>query len=266
MEVTAVGQIAVAPVGPAPAEGWEAWLLAVLDRLHTAFGPRHWWPSVKAPPPARAEPFEMIAGAILVQNVAWSNAEKALLALDGAGLLDLAAIHGAPVEQIEPLIRPAGYFRQKAKKLKGFAAYVTERYGGDLKAMLSRPLEPLRAELLALNGIGPETADCILCYAAGKPVMAMDTYTRRIFSRVGIFPPAIRYEQMQAFFHRYLPADTALRGEYHAQVDTLGHRICLKTRPACEVCPLATICRRIGVAETASNGRTPAPWAEETGG
>lgn len=249
---------------PEPPEGWGRWLSSVLERLSTAFGPRHWWPSVKAPPPALAEPFEMIAGAILVQNVAWTNAEKALLALDGAGLLDLGALHRAPAEQIEPLIRPAGYFRQKTKKLKRFAAHVVERYDGDLSAMLARPLEELREELLGLSGIGPETADCILCYAGSKPVMAMDTYTRRIFSRVGIFPDTIRYEQMQSFFHRYLEEDAALRGEYHAQVDTLGHRICLKSRPACGECPLADLCRRVGVDQTAPNGRPPAPWA--TGG
>jgi endonuclease-3 related protein len=253
-------------VAPEPPEGWGAYLSGVLERLYGAFGPRYWWPSVKAPAPALAEPFEMIAGAILVQNVAWTNAEKALVALDQAGLLEIGALHRAPVEAIEPLVRPAGYFRQKARKLKGFAAHVCERYGGDLAQMLAQPLGSLRAELLALHGIGPETADCILCYAAGKPVMAMDTYTRRIFARLGIFPEAIRYEQMQAFFHRYLPEDAALRGEYHAQVDTLGHRICLKSRPACGECPLAAICRRVGVEETAAGSRSPAPWAEDQGG
>lgn len=263
-----MGELEQLLAAPEPPEGWAAWLSGVMDQLYGAFGPRYWWPSVKAPPPALAEPFEMVAGAILVQNVAWTNTEKALLGLEQAGLLDLRALHLAPVEAVEPLIRSAGYFRQKAKKLKGFAAHVVERYGGDLQAMLARPLEELRPELLALNGIGPETADCILCYAGGKPVMAMDTYTRRIFSRVGIFPDTIRYEQMQSFFHRYLPAHAALRGEYHAQVDTLGHRICLKSRPACGECPLASICRRVGVSETAPGGRSPAPWAapSELGG
>ena len=251
------------PLTAPPPEGWEGWLLGVLERLNAAFGPRYWWPTVKAEPPARAEPFEMIVGAILVQNVAWTNAEKALLALDSAGLLELERLHRAPVAEVEPLVRPAGYFRQKAAKLKGFAGHVVERYGGDLAAMLARPLDDLRAELLAIRGIGPETADCILCYAASRPVMAMDTYTRRIFSRIGIFPDTIRYEQMQAFFHRYLPADAALRGEYHAQVDTLGHRICLKSRPACGECPLPAICRRVGVEQTAPNGRSPAPWAAQ---
>ncbi len=232
---------------PEPAEGWTVWVQEVLDRMTAAFGPRYWWPSVKAAPPAKAEPLEMIAGAILVQNVAWSNAEKALVALDRAGLLALEPLAHAPAEMVEPLIRPAGYYKQKRLKLQRFASYVMERYNGDLAALLSRPLTELRAELLSLNGIGPETGDCILCYAGGKPVMAMDTYTRRIFSRIGIFPDTIRYEEMQAFFHSHTPEDAGLRGEYHAQIDTLGHRTCLKRKPACGECPLVGICRRVGV-------------------
>lgn len=233
---------------PEPAEGWAAWLDGLFRRLLSAFGPRHWWPSALAPAPARAEPFEMIAGAILVQNVAWSNAAKAVRALAEAGLLDVAAMAAAPAEAVERLIRPAGYFRQKTGRLKGFAAYVSERYGGDLAAMLARPTPDLRAELLSLSGIGPETADCILCYAADRPVMAMDAYTRRIFARLGLFSPDIRYHDMQAFFHAHTPADAALRGEYHALIDTLGSRLCRKRAPRCGECPLADLCARVDVA------------------
>ncbi len=215
--------------------------------MEARFGPRFWWPAVDVDEPTKAPPFEMIVGAILVQNVAWSNVEKALLALRGAGLLDPAALHGAAPEQIEPLIRPAGYFRQKTKKLKAFCEHLYTRYGGDLGALLKRPLPELREELLALPGIGPETCDCILNYAAGYPVMAMDTYTRRIFSRMGIFEPTVSYEAMSAFFHAHLPADTDLLGEYHAQIDTLGHRLCLKSRPQCNDCPLQELCPRAGL-------------------
>lgn len=232
---------------PEPEGGWAAWVDHIYQRLFAAFGPRYWWPAAAVPAPARAEPFEMIAGAILVQNVAWANAEKALLALHAAGLLDLRTLHRTPVEAIEPLIRPAGYYRQKTKRLKDFAAYVTERYAGDLAALLSQPLPHLREELLALPGIGPETADCILCYAAGKPVMAMDAYTRRIFGCVGLFDPAVTYADMQAFFHAFVPEETALRGEYHALIDALGNRICRKRSPLCGECPLASLCRRVGV-------------------
>lgn len=187
----------------------------------------------------------MIVGAILVQNVAWANTEKALLALKAAGLLEPRALHEAPLEVVEPLIRPTGYFRQKALKLKAFTAHLFERYDGDLRALLVRPLPELRQELLALKGIGPETCDCILCYAAGYPVMAMDAYTRRIFSRLGIFPPDVTYDEMQAFFHRNLAG--ADPGEFHAQIDTLGSRVCLKQRPLCHECPLESLCPRTGV-------------------
>jgi len=226
-------------------------LCDILRKLEAHFGPRHWWPAVGVQEPARAEPFEMIAGAILVQNVAWSNAEKALLALKAAGLLEPAAMHAAPEEALYGLIRPTGYFRQKARKLKGFVAHLYERYGGDLGAMLRRPVGELRAELLGMSGIGPETCDCILCYAAGYPVMPMDAYTRRIFSRLGLFEPTVTYGEMQAYFHQRLPADAALMNEYHAQIDTLGHRVCLKQRPRCSACPLASLCPKWGVAEPA---------------
>lgn len=252
-------------IGQPPPEGWERYLRQVLDRLCGTFGPRHWWPAAGAPAPAKAEPFEMIVGAILVQNVAWSNTEKALLALKAAGLLAPRAMATVEAEALEPLIRPAGYYRQKSLKLKRFVQHLDERHGGDLAAMLAQPLADLRAELLAINGIGPETCDCILNYAAGKPVMAMDAYTRRIFSRLGIFDPRIGYAQMQVFFHGHLPADVDLLGEYHAQIDTLGHRICLKSRPACVQCPLASLCPRQGVEETGAAGRSPAPWAQSGG-
>jgi len=232
---------------PEPDTGWAGWLAGIYRRLSDAFGPRHWWPSALKPAPATAEPFEMIAGAILVQNVAWSNAEKAVRALAEAGLLDVAALHAVPAEALEPLIRPAAYFRQKARRLKEFAAYVTERHGGDLSRMLQQPLAELRSELLALRGIGPETADCILCYAAGLPVMAMDAYTRRIFSRMGLFDPAVTYAGMQSFFHAHLPEEAAMRGEFHALVDALGSRICRKRDPRCGECPLQDLCARVGV-------------------
>lgn len=237
-------------IGIEPAGGWGPWLQAVLNRLYARFGPRYWWPAVGTPEPVKAPPFEMIVGAILVQNIAWANVERALLSLRAAGLLEPAALHAAPPEAIEPLIRPTGYFRQKTKKLKAFCEYLYQGYRGDLGALLARPLPELRAELLSLPGIGPETCDCILNYAAGYPAMAMDTYTRRIFSRLGAFDPAISYAQMSAFFHAHLPADPALLGEYHAQIDTLGHRLCLKSRPQCGECPLQEICPRMGVEVT----------------
>ncbi len=235
------------PVTAEPVGGWSPYLLGILERLEGHFGPRHWWPAVGVPAPAAAPAFEMIVGAILVQNTAWTNTERALLALRDAGLLEPARLYATPQATIEALIRPTGYYHQKARKLRDFLDHVFTHYAGDLGALLARPLQELRLELLNLRGIGPETGDCILCYAAHAPVMPMDTYTRRIFARLGILAPDAAYDDMQEFFHTYLPAAAERLGEYHAQIDTLGHRLCLKARPACAGCPLQDTCPRLGV-------------------
>lgn len=191
----------------------------------------------------------MIVGAILVQNTAWRNVEGALLGLCKRGWLEPESMHRAPLVELEAVIRPTGYFRQKALKLKGFLTHLYERHGGSLESMLAQALPELRAELMSVRGIGPETCDCILCYAAGHPVMAMDSYTQRIFSRVGLFSPAASYIEMQKAFHGHLDWDSERFGEYHALIDTLGHSTCLKRRPRCSECPLAPICSRVGVEE-----------------
>lgn len=226
------------PLRPPPPVGWPAWLHDVFERLLQHFGPRGWWPA--------ATPFEMIAGAILTQNMAWSGAARAVANLEQAGLLTPAALHAAAAEQVAALIRPAGYFRTKAQKLKAFAAHVVTAYDGSLTALLRRPLAELRPELLSLYGIGPETADCILCYAAGYPVMPMDAYTGRIMARLGVAPPRADYHRLQRFFHDHLPRDTALFNEYHALLDALGHAVCRKRSPRCDVCPLADLCPAAG--------------------
>lgn len=218
-------------------------LMEIYDRLYSHFGPRHWWPA--------ETPFEVIAGAILTQNVAWKNVEKAIAALRERGYLGPLALHTAPDEEIEQLIRPAGYFRMKTKKLKAFTRHLFERYGGSLDAMFRRPLGELRQELLGIYGLGPETVDAILCYAGNLPVMVMDAYTRRVFGRLGLTPENATYDQLQAFFHRHLPADVALYNEYHALIDGLANRLCTKRRPACGECPVADLCRRVGVEEGA---------------
>lgn len=226
---------------------WSELLPMVFQRLYHHFGPRHWWPAVGTAEPMPAEPFEMIVGAILVQNVSWTNTTKALLALKQADLLYPAAIRAIPVDELAPYLRPSGYFRQKAAKLKGFVAHLDQAHGSSLERMLAQPIDRLRPELLSLKGIGPETADCILCYAAGLPVMPMDTYTRRIFHRLGAWPESISYAAMQERFHTALPPDTVLFNEYHAQLDTLGAQLCLKRAPHCSQCPLQNLCQRQGV-------------------
>lgn len=230
------------PVAPPPAGGWGPWLHDVYHRLYTHFGHRQWWP-------ARDGPFEVIAGAYLTQNVAWTNVEKAIANLRAAGLLTPAALHQAAAQEVAACIRPAGYFRQKAERLKIFCAHLFDRYGGSLPALFAQPLPAVRSELLALKGVGPETADSILCYAGDFPVMVVDAYTRRLFYRLGAFvTPETSYQEMQGFFHQHLPPDTALFNDFHAQIVTLSNRICLKRQPRCGECPLAAICPRQGVA------------------
>lgn len=214
-------------------------LLDIYERLYEWFGPRGWWPA--------ETPFEVIVGAILVQNVAWKNAARAVANLKAAGLLEPAALHSAPLERVEELVRPSGFFRSKARKLRAFTAHLFERYGGDLAAMFRRPLAELREELLGVHGIGEETADDILCYAGNYPIMVMDAYTRRVFSRLGLVAPDARYAEMQALFMDHLPHDVRLFNEYHALIDGLAHCVCLKTAPRCGYCPLAELCPRVGV-------------------
>lgn len=219
----------------------------MFQRLSGHYGPSGWWPGIDG---GKASPFEMIVGAILVQNVAWKNAERALRSLKQSRLLDPEAIRLAPNEEIEALIRPTGYFRQKTLKLKALVDHLHRQYDGRLEELLDRPLAELRTELLGLKGIGPETCDCILNYAAGYPVMAMDAYTRRIFSRLGLVTPDAAYDEMQELFHASLPEETEIRGEYHALIDILGSRVCLKRDPVCSQCPLYEICPRESVEVT----------------
>lgn len=209
-------------------------LLKLYQRLYRWLGPRHWWPA--------ETPFEVMVGAILTQNVSWRNVEKAIANLSEAGLLDLAALHRAAEEDLYPLVRPTGYYRVKAKKLKALCAFLFERYGGSLEAMFSRPLESLRPELLAVYGVGPETADAMLCYAGNLPIMVMDAYTRRVFSRLGLVSGDVSYDDLQIFFMSRLPRDGALFNEYHALIDGLANRLCLKQNPHCGQCPLLDLC------------------------
>ncbi|KKM11669.1 endonuclease [Clostridiales bacterium PH28_bin88] len=212
--------------------------MAIYQRLYDAFGPRRWWPAETA--------FEVMVGAVLTQNVAWRNVERAIASLKGTGLMDPMSLYQADQVHIERLIVPTRYYKTKARKLKALVTLVVERYGGDLNRMFSRPLGELRQELLGVYGIGPETADAILLYAGNLPIFVVDAYTRRIFHRLGVFPPDISYGAMQEYFQVHLPRDVALYNEYHALIDGLGHRLCLATRPRCGECPLVDECRYPG--------------------
>jgi endonuclease III related protein len=161
--------------------------------LENHYGPTHWWPG--------DTPFEIAIGAILTQNTAWTNVEKAIANLKEEQLLYPVAMLSVPAERLEMAIRPSGYYRQKARRLRTFCEYLATNYDNDMQRMAGQSLATLRDELLGLNGIGPETADDILLYACQKPVFVVDTYTRRILSRHGMVSEGIGYDALQALFH-----------------------------------------------------------------
>jgi endonuclease-3 related protein len=209
-------------------------LLEVYERLLAVHGPRGWWPGA-------ASPFEVVVGAILVQNTAWANAERALERLRAAGALSVDGIRCRGEPELAELLRPSGYYNSKARKLKAFVAMLDAEHGAELASLLALPLAELRARLLATWGIGPETADAIVLYAAGLPSFVVDAYTVRLFTRLGITPERGRYEDWRDLFMRHLQPDAARFNEYHALIVTHGHRTCRKT-PRCDGCPLRALC------------------------
>lgn len=210
--------------------------LATYRRLFDAYGPQHWWPG--------DTPFEVMVGAILTQNTAWSNVERAIANLRAAHALDGAALLDLPDTHLAELIRPAGYFNVKTRRLKSLCGYL--RAEGVLAApeRLAAQAETaeLRRRLLAVHGIGEETADSILLYALDLPSFVVDAYTRRIFGRLGLLTGDESYAAIQAAFHARLPRDRALYNEYHALIVQLGKSAC-RPRPKCQACPLSQVCR-----------------------
>jgi len=193
------------------------------------YGPTHWWPG--------DTPFEIAVGAILTQNTAWTNVEKAIVNLKREGLLAPRPILECPAAALERALTPSGYFRVKARRLRSFCDYLVRRHRGSVKRMAKRPLAGLRAELLEVNGIGPETADDILLYACDKPVFVVDAYTRRILSRHALAPPDIAYEDLRTVFENCLEPDVHLFKEYHGLLVWTGKDFC-RRNPRCAGCPL----------------------------
>jgi len=227
--------------------------------LYAAWGQQHWWPAQSR--------FEVIVGAFLTQNTAWVNVEHAMRNLRRARALSLDGIRRLTLRELEKLVRPAGYFRQKAERLKNFVAHLDRNYGGSLDRMFARPIPELREELLALNGIGPETADSILLYAGHLPSFVVDAYTRRILHRHGVLPATADYEDIRALFERALrdqplprftvaaerawephppsrmstaerTAEAQNFNEMHGLIVNVGKYHCRKPFPLCEGCPL----------------------------
>ena len=205
----------------------------VYEALYAAFGPQHWWPA--------DTPFEVAVGAILTQNTAWTNVERAIAGLKEAERLGPEAITAAPDAELADLIRPAGYFNVKAQRLKALCRFLLDEVDGEIERLAARPADQVREELLSVKGVGEETADSILLYALGQPVFVVDAYTRRIFERLDHLSPKLSYRAIQAFFEASLARDTALFNEYHALIVALGKDYC-KPRPRCTACPLKSIC------------------------
>ena len=204
----------------------------IYRKLFEAFGPQHWWPG--------DSPFEVAIGAILTQNTNWSNVEKAMTNLKRERALSAKALHRMPVSHIAGLIRPAGYFNVKAKRLKNFIDFLHDEYRGSMTGMAAEPLPDIRNKLLSINGIGPETADSIILYALEKPVFVIDAYTKRILSRHDIIDHDQSYETFQELFHTKLRKDVLLFNEYHALIVRLAKDFC-RTEPRCNGCPLERI-------------------------
>jgi len=233
-------------------------LVRYYSALYHRWGPQNWWPAQSR--------LEVIAGAYLTQNTNWSNVEKAIANLRGAHVLSVRGLREIPLRRLERLVRPSGYFHQKAQRLKIFIRYLDKHYQGSLDRMFARPTEQLRAELLALNGVGPETADSILLYAGNHPVFVVDAYTRRVLERHHIITPKTTYEEVRALMEQAIggadakPVDAAKPGreprhpvsrmsrtprgeraqhynELHALIVRAGNEYC-RSSPRCEQCPL----------------------------
>jgi endonuclease-3 related protein len=215
-------------------------LLRIYRRLLSRYGHAGWWPGRTR--------FEVCLGAILTQNTAWTNVERALGSLRAARRLSWRALRGVPPGELAPLIRSAGTFRVKARRVGAFVAFLGREYGGQIAGMEREEAWTLRAKLLDVDGIGPETADSIALYAAGKPLFVVDAYTRRVFGRLGLLRGDETYAEVQRVFMDALPPDAALFNDYHAQIVRLAKEAC-RSRPACGVCPLDRLCPKRGVKE-----------------
>jgi endonuclease-3 related protein len=216
------------------------------------FGYQHWWPiDTTYHQTQKSDPrFEIIVGAILTQNTAWTNVEKALENLKRANVLTVDAMRAIDEEGLKTLIQPSGFFNQKARRLKLFASYIHANYEGDLSKFFSQDTLALRHELLSIKGIGPETADSIALYAGNHPVFVVDAYTKRISRRVPLLGTNDAYDAIQRFFeselHHTIPKKklVQLYKEYHALLVACAKQYCWKQKPHCDCCPLTRLCKK----------------------
>jgi len=204
-------------------------LTEIYQLLFDRFGPQHWWPGETQ--------FEIITGAVLTQNTSWANVEKALTNLKSADLLSPEKLYHLDLPRLAELIRPAGYFNIKAKRLKNFVQWLFDNYDGKLSNLEGLETNRLRAELLVIKGIGRETADSILLYALDRPIFVVDAYTARVVVRHGLIEPGADYEQLRELFQSNLLEDVQLFNEYHALLVKVGKEFC-KPKAQCPGCPL----------------------------
>ncbi len=208
-------------------------LKLIYKRLFRAMGPQDWWPGRTR--------FEVMVGAILTQNTAWTNVEKAIKNLRGAGALTPEKMSSLPVEKLASLIRPSGYYNVKSLRLKSLLRYMRSKYGLNIGRMARVPTQRLREELLSVSGIGKETADSMLLYAFDKPVFVVDAYTKRFLTRHGIASLEHEYDDIQNMFTEALPKDAGIYNEYHALIVNLGKNHCRPSNYDCSTCPLRGI-------------------------
>jgi endonuclease-3 related protein len=206
-------------------------LLEVFRALHAAYGPQDWWPG--------ETPFEVMVGAVLTQSTAWTNVERALDGLTRRIPLTAEAILSLPIEELAELLRPVGYFNVKARRLRAFCAGFLDH--GGLEGLAAASTAELRHRLLAVHGVGPETADDMLLYAFERPVFVVDAYTRRIFTRLGVLSGNEGYETIRHGFEQALGPDAALFNEYHALIVRHGKDVC-RPGPRCAECCLRALC------------------------
>ncbi len=209
-------------------------LITIYNEIKYHFGHQNWWPGETVD--------EIIIGAILTQSVSWQNVERAIQNLKNEDLCSLSAIHHTETDEIAKLIKPTLYFNQKAKKLKNFTNFLYRNFDGISAELFSLNLYDLREQLLNISGIGPETADSIILYAADKPIFVVDAYTKRIFSRLGFVKENWNYKEIQLFFVQNLPVEVEIFQDFHAQIVKLGKEYCTKKNPKCNVCPVRGKC------------------------
>jgi len=229
-------------------------LQLIYEKLLKAFGPQHWWPVTKEHELipkyhkdinlGEKQKLEICFGAILTQNTNWKNVEKAIIQLNKNQLISINKIININNKKLASIIRSSGYHNQKAKKLKNFCLFLFNNYNGNINEFFNNEIKLLREELLGVNGVGPETADSMILYAAQKPVFVVDAYTKRIIGRIGFKEET--YDELQELFIKNLELNEKVFNEYHALLVALGKNIC-KKKPLCDKCTLNSICNRVNI-------------------